>query len=209
MHNSLLKSFYISRQWLQKLKHFSEPGAIDNSDFLCKHNLVRPLLWNHIDKLAVSCSAEIWFFLTRHFGIKRQNEYDDDEGVCNHLYPCAQCQLDDEQMKQRQIYEREQFMRLNTRQNKNGFIHSPNQSNQQSTKQYAINVNWYKLWEQFVKSKHSPQSHQIPGPINNLSICNQQLLKQQPNNPIYQLNKSIKLRFSLVQFLSFNTFILT
>lgn len=192
MHTSLLKPYYISKQWLQKLKHFSEPGPIDNSDFLCKHNLVRPVLWAYIDKLAIPCSADTWLFLVKHFGLKRQNEEDDDESVCNYLYPCAQCQLDDEQIKQRQLYEKEEFMRLNSRSNtnvnKNGIINS--NTNNSQTKFYAINANWFKLWEQFVQSKHCPQSHQIPGPINNLSICNQQLLKQQPNNPIYQLNKS-------------------
>lgn len=53
-------------------------------------------------------------------------------------------------------------------------------------KLYAISTAWFKRWEQFVQFKHCPQKHQIPGPITNNAICNQQLLKSK----VYQLNKS-------------------
>ena len=197
-NQSLMKPFYMSKQWLHKLKYFSEPGPIDNTDFLCRHNQVQPILWSQIDNLTVVCSADTWFFLLKQFGLKKQNQDDDDQNICNYLYPCTKCQFEDEQMKQRQIFEKDEFIRLNDKsrvcfqQQSSNSSTSISMNNTNQHKLYAISANWFKLWEQFVQFKHCPQEHQIPGLINNLSICNQQLLKQQQNNPIvYQLNKSL------------------
>ncbi len=193
LHNSILnRPFYISKQWLQKLKHFSEPGPIDNSDFLCKHNLVRPILWNQIENLVIACSFDCWSFLANNFGIKNINDNNNqNDSICNFLFPCSQCELNDELMKKRQIYEKDEFIKLNDRSrlsfHQNGININSNNTN---NKFYAISAYWFKQWEQFVQFKHCPQVHQIPGPINNLSICNQQLLKQNKQTPIYQLNKS-------------------
>ena len=43
--NSLLKKkqsvktkpYYLSKQWINKIKYFSEPGPISNHDFICSH----------------------------------------------------------------------------------------------------------------------------------------------------------------------------
>ena len=37
-----LMKFYVSKQWINKFNTFSEPGPIDNSDFLCPHGGVQP-----------------------------------------------------------------------------------------------------------------------------------------------------------------------
>lgn len=34
--------FYISKQWVNKFNTFSEPGPINNYDFLCPHGGVQP-----------------------------------------------------------------------------------------------------------------------------------------------------------------------
>ncbi len=31
------KAYYLSKQWINKLKYFSEPGPITNHDFMCAH----------------------------------------------------------------------------------------------------------------------------------------------------------------------------
>lgn len=62
---SLLRSSYISKQWLHKFKYFAEPGPIDNTDFLCKHGFVQPCFWPNIDKLVIPCSTDTWIFLSK------------------------------------------------------------------------------------------------------------------------------------------------
>ena len=86
LENSLLQSNYISKQWLHKLKYFAEPGPIDNTDFLCKHNFVQPCLWRSIDSLVVVCSTDTWLYLLKTFGMKRMRLLDcgdSDQGIEN------------------------------------------------------------------------------------------------------------------------------
>ena len=68
------RPYYISKQWLHKLKYYGEPGPIDNTDFLCKHNMVQPQLWRQIDQLSVVCTSSTWWFLVDQFGLKYQSE---------------------------------------------------------------------------------------------------------------------------------------
>ena len=68
------RPYYISKQWLHKLKYFGEPGPIDNSDFLCRHNFVQPNLWKIIDDLTIACSVESWDCLVQNFGLKVYEE---------------------------------------------------------------------------------------------------------------------------------------
>ena len=99
-------------------------------------------------------------------------------------------------MKQRQIFEKNEFLRLTEKSRLNQLFANTNNPYKAYTQQqgnaannlklYAISTVWFKRWEQFVQFKHCPQKHQIPGPINNMAICNQQMLK----NKVYQLNKS-------------------
>ncbi len=132
-------------------------------------------------------------YLLRTFGLRRVSDQDDpDFGVCNLLYPCGQCQLEDERMKQRQAFEKKEFLRL-TEKNRLSQLFIQQElvgggcgGSGQAVKLYGISSAWFKQWEHFVQLKQCPQKHQIPGPIQNYAICNQQMLK----NKIYQLNKS-------------------
>lgn len=79
LENSLLQSNYVSKQWLQKLKYFADPGPIDNTDFLCRHNLVQPCFWANIESLVLVCSTDTWLYLVKMFGIKRLRLMEEEE----------------------------------------------------------------------------------------------------------------------------------
>ena len=123
--------------------------------------------------------------------------------MCNYLFPCKQCQLEDEHLKQRQLYEKSEFLQLKHKWNfqmlqNEQFQSNPTIGNLASGKFqykpirfYALSVSWYKEWEKFVQMQTCPLKHQIPGKINNLSICLQQKTSLPSNEPVvYQLNKS-------------------
>lgn len=55
-----LMTFYISRQWLNKLNTFAEPGPIDNTDFLCHHGGVRPDRINVLQLMYTTVSHAVW-----------------------------------------------------------------------------------------------------------------------------------------------------
>lgn len=209
--SSLLQPYYISKQWLHKLKYYGEPGPIDNSDFLCKHNLVLPDVWKNINSIAIMCSNDTWNYLCNNFGIKYQlstdnnnNENNGFTNTCNYLYPCKKCQLEDELLKQRQFFEKSEFIRL-----KDKWNFQLRELNQMSLSQleamnddnldylvirtYAISSSWFKEWKQFVEQTGSPLSYQIPDKINNLTICQQpknENKNKKNKNIVYQLNKS-------------------
>lgn len=174
---SLLRPYYISKQWLHKLKHFGEAGSIDNSDFICKHNFVYPNLWKIVDSVSIPCSSETWQSLVESFGHKYRNSVFTNES--NYLYPCKQCQLDDESIKQRQNYEKSEFIKLREKWNQEQYQNGRIMSNI-----YAISAVWFKEWERFVQLSSCPLKHQIPGKINNMTIC------IQSNKFKHQLNPS-------------------
>lgn len=214
--SSILSPYYISKSWLHKLKYFGEPGPIDNSDFMCVHNFLQPIAWRIIQSLVVECTEETWKYLVETFGLKyatangRRSSsglltYGDKQrlvecdfkNVCNFLYPCKQCQIDEELLKQRQFNEKSEFIRLREK-----WLHE--QLNKQASYpvSYAISYAWFKQWEQFVQFNGCPLKYQIPGKINNLSICLQQqtstnksITKNEPISKrkpkiVYQLNSS-------------------
>ena len=199
----LVRSYYISKQWLHRFKYLSEPGPIDNSDFLCKHNFVQPYLWTKIESLTSLCSFETWEFFVKNFGVK-YNDDDDDDGAeleqdsavtnghdetaaaagvvvvrpkteCMFLYPCAQCQLDEEALKQRQFFERTELTRLQKKYQAQLFqMHQPQSQRIPAIQPrlFAISMSWFKQWQQFVDSNQQRSLPAlIPGKINNFSIC--------------------------------------
>lgn len=107
-------------------------------------------------------------------------------------------------MKQRQTFEKNEFLRLTEKNRLTHMFHqnsspaNPSKSLQSGStsgiKLYAISTVWFKRWEQFVQFKHCPQKHQIPGPITNNAICSPQLLKSK----VCQLNKS-KMKIDLIE----------
>lgn len=219
------RPYYISKQWLHKLKYFGEPGPIDNSDFLCRHNFVQPNLWKIIDDLTIACSVESWDCLVQNFGLKVYEEMNDESighdkfneeslmnssansfsNVCNYLFPCKTCQLENEALKQRQLYEKSEFLDLKNKwdQHKSTQFQSyqtlgslAGNFHYKPMRIYAISVSWYKEWENFVQLPTCPLKNQIPTEINNFSICIQQKSQQnvedaaKENEKVYQLNKS-------------------
>lgn len=58
-----LMEFYVSKQWVNKLNTFAEPGPIDNSDFLCAHGGVHPSKVAIVDKLSTVLSQNVWEYL--------------------------------------------------------------------------------------------------------------------------------------------------
>jgi ubiquitin carboxyl-terminal hydrolase 20/33 len=187
---SMLKSYYVSKQWLHRLKYFSEPGPIDNIDFLCTHSFVYPYIWKHVDNLTIKCSNEVWNYLVTNFneesddtnsmevqsstllanGDEEKEEECIDLMACNYLYPCKRCMLDEEAISRRQFYEKSEFIRL--RENWNMEQESARVANTRaSSKIYAINVSWFKKWEQFVQFEGSLIAFKRPGPIDNLAIA--------------------------------------
>jgi hypothetical protein len=118
------------------------------------------------------------------------------KNFCNYLSPCKQCQLDDEKIRKRQIDEKNEFIRLREK-----------STDLLTCKSYAISAIWFKQWEQFVQFQYCPLKHQIPGKINNFSICihpkqqqentnnnnnnnSNKKNKAKNKNITYQLNKS-------------------
>lgn len=56
-------NFFVSRQWINRFNTFSEPGPIDNSDFLCSHGGVNPSRVQFVDKLTMPIPQDVWEYL--------------------------------------------------------------------------------------------------------------------------------------------------
>lgn len=222
--STMTPSYYLSKQWLHRLKYFSEPGPIDNSDFICPHNLVYPHAWPKIDSLTLKCSHDTWSFLVDKYGVKYTDDADEEDEndesdemesgseeenrgrrrprtECRLLYPCSQCQTEEERLKRRQFEERATFFRLadKYKHQQLQYIQACSTSKSQRNvsirpvNTYALSVAWFKKWEIFVQSKQRCIKSLLPGKINNISIC-QPPQKNNSNNSteqiVYVLNKS-------------------
>ncbi|CAF1317555.1 unnamed protein product [Adineta steineri] len=139
-----LLPFYISRSWINRLFYFAEPGPITNNDFLCKHGGVLPHYWSVINDLVCPVPESVWQYLSEKY---------DGSPVCNILYPCRKCQLEDENLKCRQRLEKNTFLQLKRSEKDNDAI-------------YALSPNWFRDWENFVCERSS----EPPGPISNTGI---------------------------------------
>lgn len=58
-----LMQFYVSKQWINKLNTFAEPGPIDNSDFLCSHGGVHPSRAQIVIEMCTVISQSVWEYL--------------------------------------------------------------------------------------------------------------------------------------------------
>lgn len=58
-----LMEFYVSKQWMNKLNTFAEPGPIDNSDFLCPHGGFHPSKTSVVHSLSTILSQSVWEYL--------------------------------------------------------------------------------------------------------------------------------------------------
>lgn len=139
--------FYISRQWVNKFNTFAEPGPINNYDFLCRHGDVQPKKWPNVSELAMEVPQVLWEFLHERFG---------GGPAANHLSQCQPCLQEFERLRRRQQYEMETFLQL----------HEEFQSNGTCAAIYALNMAWFREWENFVRAK----TDNPPGPIDNSKI---------------------------------------
>nr|CDS34390.1 ubiquitin carboxyl terminal hydrolase 20 [Hymenolepis microstoma] len=132
---------YISIHWLLRFSEFADPGPITNSDFLCNHGALQPLLAADWDKYFTVIPYEMWNYLFSHFG---GGPYVDD------LHPCDVCQEKLDLLEARRKQEFEAF----------------NESPADSEYMYVISREWFKSWANFVCG-HEVEP---PGPINNSRI---------------------------------------
>uniref|UniRef100_A0A1Y1NCH8 Ubiquitin carboxyl-terminal hydrolase n=1 Tax=Photinus pyralis TaxID=7054 RepID=A0A1Y1NCH8_PHOPY len=59
---------YVSKQWFSRFKTCAEPGPLDNSDFLCQHNLINPERSDLLPQLAVQLPKQVYDYLYKKFG---------------------------------------------------------------------------------------------------------------------------------------------
>jgi hypothetical protein len=110
--------------------------------------------------------------------------------------------LDNEVLKQRQLYEKQEFLSLKQKwdhfksiQFQSAF-QMGNHHPMKPMRVYAVSASWFKEWEKFVQLQTCPMKHQIPMEINNYSICvhHPKSLPQAGNiekeKKIHQLNKN-------------------
>ncbi|XP_046437438.1 ubiquitin carboxyl-terminal hydrolase 20-like [Daphnia pulex] len=145
--NGGLLQFYISCKWFCKFKTFAEPGPIHNQDFLCPHGGIQPLKIERFDEVCLPVSAVVWEALHTRFG---------GGPACNRLFRCPICQQKQEVMDKRRREELDTFLEL-----QRDF-----QNEKSSVPIYAIAMNWFRKWENFVKNRDS----ELPGPVENLPI---------------------------------------
>nr|XP_032814504.1 ubiquitin carboxyl-terminal hydrolase 33 isoform X3 [Petromyzon marinus] len=143
-----LLEFYISRQWLNRLNTFAEPGPITNQDFLCSHGGVPPHKSSYIDDLVVILPQNVWDYLYNRYG---------GGPAVNHLYVCSVCQVEIDRLERRRKTEMDTFIRKN----------KAFQADEHPGVIYCISMEWFREWEGFVKGKDS----EAPGPIDNSKIA--------------------------------------
>lgn len=142
-----LLQFYVSKQWINRFNTFAEPGPITNQDFLCPHGGVPPTKMGHVEQLVVLLHQPVWQYLHERFG---------GGPACTHLIDCKTCEMELENLKNRQRTEMESFIQLNEK----------FQAEDDPAIIYAISMAWFKDWENFVKAKTDTP----PDPIDNSRI---------------------------------------
>ncbi|ESN98734.1 hypothetical protein HELRODRAFT_155886 [Helobdella robusta] len=149
INNNGLMKFYISRKWLSKFKTFSEPGPINNYDFLCRHGAVKPQYSSDIMDLVIELPPRMWEFFHSTFG---------GGPSVNHLLTCDTCKVEIESLKKRREYELNMFLQLNRafKENEPG-----------NSAVVAISMTWFREWENFVRGI----SDIPPKKIENSHIC--------------------------------------
>jgi len=143
-----LMTFYISKQWLNKLENFAEPGPIDNSDFLCCHGGVLPQRAEHVYDLVVALPQPAWNLLHSTFG---------GGPATNRLYECTHCRKELDMLMKQKDFELQEFKTLHK---------EFQEADHQPALIFCLSSSWFKIWESFVIGR----SRDPPGPIDNRSI---------------------------------------
>ncbi|VUZ47072.1 unnamed protein product [Hymenolepis diminuta] len=132
---------YVGIHWLLRFSEFADPGPITNSDFLCNHGALQPLLAADWDKFVTAIPHEMWNYLYSHFG---GGPYVAD------LHPCEVCQ--------------EKLNLLDARRKQEFEAFKGNSAD--SEYMYVISREWFKSWANFVCG-HEVEP---PGPITNSTV---------------------------------------
>nr|CDS23569.1 ubiquitin carboxyl terminal hydrolase 20 [Echinococcus granulosus] len=132
---------YISVHWLLRFSEFADPGPITNSDFLCNHGALQPLLAPAFDKHVAAISEDVWNFLSSQFG---------GGPFVTTLHPCKVCVEKLEILDARRQAEREAFQ----------------EAEKESEFLFIINLDWFNAWADFVCRREI----EPPGPISNSVI---------------------------------------
>ncbi|KAM7541507.1 hypothetical protein Aperf_G00000042244 [Anoplocephala perfoliata] len=134
-------SAYISFHWLLRFFEFADPGPITNSDFLCSHGALQPLLAPDWDKYVIAIHHDMWNYLYSNFG---GGPY-----VAN-LRSCEVCQEKLNLLNVRRKFEYETFSK-----------NAPD-----SEYMFVISSEWFKSWADFVCGREI----EPPGPISNSAV---------------------------------------
>lgn len=129
---------YISKQWFSRFKTCAEPGAIDNTDFLCQHNLLNPERSDLLTQLAVPVPKPVYDYLHKKFG-----------GNCAvpDIRICPTC----EALQKRITFEVETFLSLS----RDLHIFPPT---------HLLSSAWFSQWQSFIQKR----TMDPPGPIDNI-----------------------------------------
>ncbi|CAH2057210.1 unnamed protein product, partial [Iphiclides podalirius] len=141
--------FYISKQWINKFNTWAEPGPIDNGDFVCVHGGIRPERGAQLHALAAVLPQPLWQFLHRQFG---------GGPAVSHAHECGVCARAQQRLRVRRARELAAFADL----------HALFQEQEHPRAIYAISMQWFRLWQGFVRSR-APQPPPPP-PVDNAPI---------------------------------------
>ncbi|XP_068624897.1 ubiquitin carboxyl-terminal hydrolase 20 isoform X2 [Battus philenor] len=141
--------FYISKQWINKFNTWAEPGPIDNGDFVCVHGGIRPERASQLSALAAVLPQPLWQFLHCQFG---------GGPAVSHAHECGVCARAQQRLRARRARELAAFADL----------HSLFQEQEHPRAIYAISMQWFRLWQGFVRSR-APQPPPPP-PVDNTTI---------------------------------------
>ncbi|EFA07675.2 ubiquitin carboxyl-terminal hydrolase 20 [Tribolium castaneum] len=133
---------YISKQWISRFNTCAEPGAIDNSDFLCQHGSFHPDREIVFERLAVALPLPVYEYLHKKFG------------GCppvTSINICPACLA----FNNRLLFEMETFVQLNRE-----------MQNKDVPLTHLISTSWYTQWHKFVQKRAAD----APGPIDNSKI---------------------------------------
>lgn len=142
-----IKKTYISRQWINRFYHCSEPGPIDNSDFLCHHGAIHPDRQMDIERIASCIPFEVYDYLYKKFG------------GCPPFLDLTICQVCTA-LQKRLLLEMETFVQITKEAQTHDSPHT-----------HYLSTSWYTQWQYFVEKRNQ----EPPGPIDNTKINVNQL----------------------------------
>ena len=180
--SSSLVHYYISRQWVNKLENFAEPGPIDNSDFLCRHGGVPPSKKDQVYNLVISLPRSVWELLNEQFG----SIHCGPTSACTRLYECTTCRDEEINIARQKLFELEEFKRLHAE-------FQGGNTSQVSSAVHCISSSWFKQWEAFVtdRSRDPPQQIDNRGIVMTISTASTTMLALKPSSDHFQVSSAI------------------